>query len=195
MRVAAVVPFKRFTRAKRRLRSRYSGDEVQAIGRAMLTDVLEALQKAVSLERVEVLTDDLEVDALARQLGAGVRLRAPDPGLNPAIEAAARELAAEGFDAVLTALGDLPLLKGADVDRVVATGHEHPVVLVPSRDAGTALLYRRPPDCIPARFGPDSATRHREAARLDLDTPEDVAQLLASDVPCHTRDVLLALER
>ncbi len=212
MRVAAVVPFKRFTLAKRRLRSRYAGDEVQAIGRAMLTDVLEALRKAISLERVEVLTDDLEVDALARRLGVGVRLRSPDPGLNAAIEAAARELAAEGFDAVLIALGDLPLLKGSDVDRVVATGRDHPVVLVPSRDGGTALLYRRPPDRIPARFGPDSATRHREAARecgveaasveglpdsarLDLDTPEDVDQLLASEVPCRTREVLLELER
>lgn len=211
MRVAAVVPFKRLTRAKRRLRSRYAPEEVEAIGRAMLMDVLGALSESKEVERVRVLTDDAAVADLALQAGASVRLRDPDPGLNPAIEAAGRELAADGFDAVLTALGDLPLLKPVDVDLVVAAGRDHEVVLVPSRDGGTALLYRRPPDRIPSRFGPDSAARHREAARecgveaasvgltdaarLDLDTPEDVEQLLATDVSCRTRDVLLELRR
>ncbi len=118
----------------------------------------------------------------------------------------------EGYEALLVALGDLPLLRCADIDRVVEAGHAHPVVLVPSADGGTALLLRSPPRRIPARFGPNSAARHEAAARaagleafqldaldelsrIDLDTPDDAARILASGIPCQTRDVLRKFAR
>jgi 2-phospho-L-lactate guanylyltransferase len=211
-RVAALVPFKRFTRAKSRLRGRYRDQDVEALGRAMLADVLAALLAAKGIERVTVLTEDAEVAAAARQAGAQVRLREPDPGLNQAIEAAAKEHSGEGFDSVLVALGDLPLLQPADVERALELGRAHPVVLVPSLDGGTALLLRRPPHVIPARFGAGSAAAHeaearargiapvraataREIGAIDLDTPEDAARVLASDVPCRTRELLQRLAR
>jgi 2-phospho-L-lactate guanylyltransferase len=211
VRLAAVVPFKRFTRAKRRLRSHYSDAQVEALGRAMLADVLGALVASPSLERVLVLTDDPEVARAAREVGADARLRVPDPGLNPAIELASAELRAEGFDAVLAVLGDLPLLRPADVEAVAEAGRASEVVIVPSSDGGTAMLLRRPPDRIPARFGVRSAEAHEraareagiepgavdsigEATRIDLDTPEDAARLLATDVPCRTRELLKELE-
>jgi len=207
VRVAALVPFKCFTRAKGRLRTRYSDREVEQIGHAMLADVLDALGRTKHLERVTVLTDDGEVADVARQAQAEVRLRSPDPGLNSAIEGATRELVETGFDAALVVLGDVPLLQAEAVDALIAAGREHPVVLVPSADGGTTLLFRRPPDCIPACFGPDSNRAHEAAARaqgfvplsltglhpgmaLDLDTPEDALRLLESDLPCRTRELL-----
>lgn len=207
MRVAALVPFKCFTRAKRRLRARYSDQEVEEIGRAMLGDVLEALRETENLERVTVLTDDTAVAEVARGAEASVRLRDPDPGLNPAIEEATRELIGAGFDASLVVLGDLPLLRGEDVEGVIRAGRKHAVVLVPSSDGGTALLFRRPPGCIPPCFGPESARAHAAAARsqglepfcpgklheavtLDLDTPEDAQRVLESKRPCRTRELL-----
>jgi 2-phospho-L-lactate guanylyltransferase len=212
VRIAAVVPFKRFTRAKRRLRSRYAASEVEALGRAMLLDVVTALGGAKPLERVVVLTAGPEVAATPREPGAAVRLRTPDAGLNPTIEAASAELADEGFEAVLVVLGDLPLLRPEDVDAGVEVGRRESVVIVPSSDGGTAMLLRRPPDRIPARFGRQSAAAHAreahalgiepgsvpavaDAARIDLDTPEDAESLLAADVPCRTRDVLRKLAR
>ena len=207
MRTAALVPFKCFTRAKRRLRSEFSDEAVEELGRAMLADVLEALAGAPSLERVSVLTDDPEVAAAANQGGARVRLEQPDPGLNAVIETASAEHAAAGFEAVLVVLGDLPLLRPSDIEAVLEAGRAHPVVIVPSSDGGTALLYRRPVDRIPARFGPESAAAHERAARergvealimtsldervrTDLDTPEDADRVLESDAPSRTRDVL-----
>ncbi|MEE9281478.1 MAG: 2-phospho-L-lactate guanylyltransferase [Myxococcota bacterium] len=210
--MAAVVPFKRFTRAKRRLRAKYSEAEVEEVVHALLADVLAALRAAREVDYLAVLTDDDAVAAVASDAGADVRVRRPDPGLNEAIELAAAELESAGYEALLVALGDLPLLRGADVDRVIEAGEKHPVVLVPSADGGTALLLRRPPRLIPARFGPDSAARHRAAAseagleahqldsleevcRVDLDTPDDAARILASGIPCRTRDVLQRLAR
>jgi 2-phospho-L-lactate guanylyltransferase len=210
--VAALVPFKRFTRAKSRLRKHYSDADVARIGRALLADVLAALRAAKRLERVVVLTDDPEVAELAIEAGAEARVRDPDPGLNAVLEDGTRALAAEGFDAVLVALGDVPLLRGEDVDRVVEAGEARGVVVVPSPDGGTALLFRRPPERIPLRFGAGSAARHAEEARargldpappeaiaelarLDLDTPEDAERLLASGARCRTADVLRSLAR
>ena len=210
MRVEALVPFKPFSAAKRRLRSRFSDAEVDEIGRAMLSDVLAALARAPSIERTRVLTDDENVAEAARLSGAEVELRAPDPGLNPAIEAATVQSVAAGYDATLVVLGDLPLLRPTDVESVVDAGRTHSVVVVGSDDGGTAMLLRRPPDALPARFGAQSAELHRKAARdrgleltdvetisartrVDLDTPEDAARLLEFDVPCRTRDVLRKL--
>ncbi len=212
MKVAAVVPFKCFTRAKGRLRAAYSDAQVEEILHALLADVLHALRSSSSVDYVGVLTDDEAVAAVASAAGADVRVRTPDPGLNEAIELAAAELEAAGFEALLVALGDLPLLRTADIDKVIEAGLDHPVVLVPAADAGTALLLRRPPRRIPARFGPDSAARHSEAAReaglrafeldsldelsrVDLDTPEDAARVLASGISCRTRDVLRSFAR
>ncbi len=212
MRVAALVPFKRFTRAKSRLRTRYADAEVVEIVRALLADVLAALGAAKRIERVVVLTDDPDVAALAVGSGAEARVRDPDPGLNAVLDDATRALAAEGCDAVLIALGDVPLLRGDDVDRVIEAGARQGVVVVASPDGGTALLFRHPPQVIPLRFGPGSAALHLEEARArgldptppepvaeiarqDLDTPEDAARLLASGAACRTLDVLRRLAR
>jgi len=212
VRVAAAVPVKDFARAKRRLRSRFDDAAVERILRALVADVLGALHEAKRIERVFVLTDDAAVADAARTSGASVCLRVPDPGLNAAIDAAAADVVAEGYDALLVALGDLPLLRGADVDAVIAAGERAPVVIAPAADGGTALLFRRPPLVIPARFGPESAAAHEAAARerglapllltsiaesvrTDLDTPEDAERLARSDRTCRTIDVLRELLR
>jgi 2-phospho-L-lactate guanylyltransferase len=212
LRTAAAVPVKDFARAKRRLRARFDDRAVERILRALLADVLGALGAAKRVERVFVLSDDAAVAEAARAAGASVCLRVPDPGLNEAIDAAAAECLASGFDALLVALGDLPLLTGPDIDSLVEAGERAPVVIAPADDGGTALLFRRPPLVIPARFGPESARAHEAAARergvtpllwtalpagarIDLDTPEDAARLLEAKRDCRTRDVLRELLR
>jgi 2-phospho-L-lactate guanylyltransferase len=212
LRTAAAVPVKDFARAKRRLRARFDDRAVERILRALLADVLGALGDAKRIERVFVLSDDAAVAEAARASGASVSLRVPDPGLNEAIDAAAAERASEGFDALLVVLGDLPLLTGAEVDSLVEAGERAPVVIAPADDGGTALLFRRPPLVIPARFGPESASAHEaaarergvtpliwtalpESARIDLDTPEDAARLAEAPRACRTRDVLRELLR
>jgi len=212
VRTAAAVPVKDFARAKRRLRSRFDDTAVERILRALVADVLGALAEAKRVERVFVLTDDAAVADAARAGGATVSLRVPDPGLNAAIDAAAAECSAQGYDALLVSLGDLPRLRGADVDAVIEAGERAPVVIVPAADGGTALLFRRPPLAIPARFGPESAAAHEAAARergltplllaslaesvrTDLDTPEDAERLARSDASGRTAEVLRELLR
>ncbi len=208
MRAAALVPFKCFTRAKQRLRARFSDAQVEELTRAMLADVLAALRGVATLERVTVLTDDEAVAEVAAEAGVAFHLEKPDPGLNPVIDLATRRLEAEGFDASLVVLGDLPLLQPVDVEAVLEAGRRHPVVAVPADDGGTALLYRRPAGRIPAQFGGQSLARHAsvagrdffaldgldEVVRVDIDTPEDMQRLLDSERRCRTRETVLGFD-
>ena len=210
MKVAAAVPVKSFARAKRRLRSRFTPEQVEEILRALLLDVLDALREASSLQRVVVLTGDLDVARAAREAGAAVEFLDPDPGLNPALDHIADVLRRDGYDALLVVLGDLPLLRGEHIDTVVEAGIRTGLAGVPAADGGTALLCTAPPGRISARFGPESFDAHRAAAResglelsevhpsdalvsLDLDTPQDAERIARSPGRARTVAVLRGL--
>jgi 2-phospho-L-lactate guanylyltransferase len=75
-------------------------------------------------------------------------------------------------------------------------------------EEGTNVLLRRPPTAIPARFGTNSFRKHRDAAELkelpfavvhapelafDLDTPDDIAQLLEWRRSSRTREGCLEM--
>ena len=206
MKTAALVPVKCLTRANRRLRTEFSDLEVEALARAMLCDVLDAL-RPTSLARIEVLTADSAVRRVAEAAGAEVRSEVPDPGLNAVVDRASVRLAREGFDASLVVLGDLPLLRPAHVEAVLAASENAQVVVVPAADGGTAMLLRSPAACLPAQFGVESGALHlrrafelglravsltsiEEEVRVDLDTPEDARRLVGAGVDCRTRRAL-----
>ncbi len=207
MKVAAIVPFKCFTRAKSRLRGRYTDEQVEALGRAMLVDVLAELQDVKQLRHIVVATDDVAVSEVARGAGVEVRLETPDPGLNPAIDQATREATELGCTASVVVLGDSPGLAAHDVETLIERGIEYDVVVVPSKDGGTALLWRSPALCIPATFGPESAEEHQRIAvsrdrsclsldlfatrtGIDLDTYEEATAFRDLGPPGRTRDLL-----
>jgi 2-phospho-L-lactate guanylyltransferase len=209
--IAALVPVKRLDAAKSRLRSVLGAAEIEGLALAMLGDVLEALLAVPALGRVVVVTPDREVAKAALEAGAEAALRA-DPGLNPSLDAAARELADAGARALLVVLGDVPGVEPGDVRALLEALEElggRGVVLAPCEDGGSAALLRAPHDVIPSCFGPGSAERHRAAARaagvplrelplpglaIDLDRPEDVEAFLGrTSGGRRTRALLRAL--
>jgi 2-phospho-L-lactate guanylyltransferase len=132
----------------------------------------------------------------AQRCGARAILQ-PDPGLNPSLDAAGRELAADGAKALLVMLGDVAGALPVEVEIMLDTLRElgdAGVVLAPARDGGTGALLRAPHDAIPNRFGPASAAAHRDLAKhagvpfreielaslaLDLDDREDLELFVA----------------
>jgi 2-phospho-L-lactate guanylyltransferase len=142
-----------------------------------------------------VVTPDAEVAEAARAAGGEALLR-PDPGLNPAVEAASAEVAPAAGDGVLVVLGDVAGARSAELAELIAGAPRPGVALAPSSDGGTAALLRLPRAAIPTAFGPESAKRHRALAEqagvafreiglpslaLDLDEPEDLEALLQRD--------------
>ena len=186
--IAAVVPVKALSASKSRLLPQLGAEGARRFCLAMLGDVLETLLEVPGLARVAVVTPDTTVAEAARAAGAEALLY-PNPGLNPALEAAAAEFAPGPQDGVLVVLGDVAGSRAEDVKTLLERAPAHGVALAPSDDGGTAALLRVPRDVIPAGFGPNSAKVHRELAErggvefrevrlpslcLDLDEPEDL---------------------
>jgi 2-phospho-L-lactate/phosphoenolpyruvate guanylyltransferase len=195
MRTVAILPVKRFARAKQRLRAEVDGEARERLAAAMVADVLDVLVAYPALERVVVVTAEASVAEAATAAGAHVVHDADEAGQSAAVAigvlVAREELAAQR---ALLVPGDTPALDPADLDALLA--RPEPVAIVPDRHGtGTNALLLRPPAAIAPAFGPGSRERHQAAAvaagvdhavvrlaslALDVDTPEDLAVLRAS---------------
>ncbi|HYM55419.1 MAG TPA: 2-phospho-L-lactate guanylyltransferase [Solirubrobacteraceae bacterium] len=201
MRTAAVLPVKRFARAKRRLGASVADGLRLELARAMVADVLLALERSRWIERTIVVTRERSVALATRERGAIVVEDDAESGQPAAASLGVRRALAEGFDRVLCVPGDCPALDPAELDALLgppagpqpAGACTAEVVIVPDRHGrGTNGLLLCPPDAIPPAFGPDSCERHRALALaagvacrverlpsllLDIDTGADLAAL------------------
>jgi 2-phospho-L-lactate/phosphoenolpyruvate guanylyltransferase len=196
----AILPVKRFARAKTRLLGDVIGPpERAALLRAMLTDVLNAIGSSAVIERVVVVTGEGRAERLAME--AAKRITTPievlqdpaDPGHSEAATLGIVRAKALGAECVALLPGDCPLLDPADVDGALERMEPGTVAVVPDRHGtGTNGLLMAPVDAIGPAFGPDSCERHLDRARragwnpvleqlpslgLDLDTSADLEAL------------------
>lgn len=188
MRAAVVVPVKAFGAAKGRLADVLDAPARADLARRMAAQVIAA---AAPLP-VVVVTGDDDVAAFARAHGAGV-VADPGGGLDAAVHAAVDHVAADGFDEVVVAHGDLPLATGL----AALTGEPDACTVVPDRrEDGTNVLVVPTSAGFRFAYGPGSFARHVAEARRcglvvravrdsrlgwDVDLPEDLA---AVDQPC-----------
>jgi len=208
---AAIVPVKHLAAGKSRLAKALGRDGAERLALAMLEDVVAALRGVSGLDAIGVVTPDPAVAKAAERAGARALLGA-DPGLNEAIDRAARDLGESARDGTLVVLGDVAGARAADLEAMLmalALAEAPCVVLAPARDGGTAALARKPHGAIPSQFGADSANAHRESARaagiplvelqlaslaIDLDDENALRAFLATpDGGERTRAALRAL--
>jgi len=186
VRWAIVVPIKRLAVAKTRLAD---AAEVRAdLALAMALDTVAAARSAVAVERVVVVTDEPTAAQAVSRMGALVVADTPDAGLNPALVHGARSAAGAGSDLAVAALSsDLPALRAADLDGVLAAATDHPCSLVSDADGtGTTLLTALDPMAFRPRFGSQSRQAHLDdgaydvtanaaaSLRRDVDTVDDL---------------------
>jgi 2-phospho-L-lactate guanylyltransferase len=175
MKTFAVLPVKRFGRAK----SRLGGLDRAALAEAMVGDVLEALAQVPELE-VIVVSCEPSIEATVRD--------PVEAGHNSAALLGIREAMARGAERVLLVPGDCPALDPDDLRDLLSTRER--VAIVPDRHGtGTNALLLTPPDAFVPSFGPGSFARHRElagpSARVaelpslmhDVDTLDDLLTL------------------
>ena len=119
MRVAAVLPVKRFDEAKQRLATGVDTERRRRLVAAMVEDVLEAIGQARSIERTIVVSGDPIAQELAAAAGAEV---VPDPTDAGHVQAALAGIAraeVEGADCVVLLPGDCPRLDPRELDRLL----------------------------------------------------------------------------
>ena len=194
MRTVAILPVKRFARAKQRLRDALDDGPRTRLAEAMACDVLDVLCAFEGFARVIVVTAEPVVAEHAVACGAHVVDDPDEAGQSAAV--ALGVLAGREIDAqrALLVPGDTPGLAAIDLEALLS--RREPVVIVPDRHGtGTNALLLTPPNAIAPAFGPGSRARHEAAAdaaevdraalrlpalTLDVDTPEDLAALRES---------------
>lgn len=205
MTTAAILPVKRFARAKQRLGASVAEELRLDLARAMVGDVLCALRDCKSIDLTIVVTSERAVAAAAIYQGALVVEDSAEEGQSAAVRLGLERALGEGAERALCVPGDCPALDPGELDALLrarrdpaAVGGAHSesaneLVVIPDRHGtGTNGLLLAPPDAILPSFGPGSCERHRELARaagvacrvehppsllLDIDTGADLQAL------------------
>jgi 2-phospho-L-lactate guanylyltransferase len=192
---ALLIPIKDPTRAKTRLAGLLSEDERRRLAWAMFEDLARATATARKPDRIILVSSFAPAIEKARGLGWDVLIEESQISESASVDWASRVLSERGFNTVMRLPADLPLVRGEDIDELLAIKLESPgAVLVPSREgSGTNAIIRTPPTLFPSRFGPNSLALHQQEAAnvgvdcvivnnanigLDIDEPADVALLL-----------------
>jgi 2-phospho-L-lactate guanylyltransferase len=126
----AIIPVKRFERAKSRLRTRLHDAERASLARGMFEHVLASLQACDGLSHVLVATDGPDVAALAAARGAEVWPDPePTPPLSQVVDLALGRACTLGAEFALVLMADLPHLQASDVEALLAASERDRVVL------------------------------------------------------------------
>jgi 2-phospho-L-lactate guanylyltransferase len=199
----AILPVKARADAKQRLTGFLTAAQREVLARVMFEEMLEKLTAARGIDRVVVATSDEAVAAHARQSAVTVYEERDQRGHSHSADRAARRAMDEGARTVLLLPIDVPLATTAEIESLAEAARPG-VIIVPSADgSGTNALVRTPPDVIESRFGKDSFRAHLEQAGdalvmrppgivFDIDTPEDVAELLRRAPDCRIARLLRA---
>ena len=153
--------------AKSRLAARLDSRTREHLVEAMLSDMLAALTPRRAIRGICVTTPTPALADIARLAGARVLEEPSDINLNAAFAAARCDIATRAPETpVLLLPGDLPLLDGAEIDRLAAEADAGGVLIAPAEaDGGTAALVLPAGLPFDLAFGPDSFGRHLESAR------------------------------
>lgn len=195
----AIVPAKELHQAKRRLAALLADEERRELSLCMLRDVTTALAAARKIDRTVVVSPDAAVLSVAEETGCEpAREPTPTGGLNASLGRIVQSRSLALASTVLVLPTDLPAVLPDEVDSVLeALPAERGVVICPSQSGGTNAIAVRPPQALPFRFGAASFDVHRREAErrklplhvmelpaltLDIDDPQDIADLIASSL-------------
>ena len=190
-----LVPVKILADAKQRLSPILSPEERFALAQAMCEDVLQALASWENRPAVAVVTSDSFARRLAERFNFEV-IADDNSGETNAIAMATAVCSERGAKSTLVVPADIPMIDGAELQRIFDSAPPGGAVLVPdAAGRGTNAAWRSPGDLFPLRFGNDSFLPHLAAAEAtglpcvvlelpgiarDVDRPEDLHELAAA---------------
>ena len=165
MRLAVLVPVKRFTAAKGRLRGVLADDDRARLARWLADQVLDAVDGTPTF----VACDDPDVASWATDRGAHV-IWGAGLGLNGAVDDGVAEISAAGFEHVIVSHADIP--RPARLPEVAS---RRTVTLVPDRRHDGTNVMSFPTDTpLRASYGGGSFSRHLRQATALGDVPVEV---------------------
>src|SRR5215469_3747721 len=201
-----LIPVKHLSHAKQRLAAVLDQPSRTDLARAMLLDVLEALDSWAAHPEVALVTGDPYALELAHRFAFAVIPDTANISETDAIGMATRVLESRGVHSTLVIPADIPLIQVSELEMILDAAPEEGSVLVPAADGrGTNAALRSPAGLFPLRFGDDSFQPHFAAARatgkpcrvlslpgiaLDIDNPADLSGLAAAPGQTHSQRLL-----
>jgi 2-phospho-L-lactate guanylyltransferase len=196
---ALLLPIKDLRNAKQRLAGALTPEERFALAQAMLADTIRAVRGVRHAEKIFVVTNYPPAIEAAQENGWEVLQEELQISESVSVDTASRQCQERGVTALLRLPLDVPLVRAADVDELLALECAAPgVVIVPSRDGtGTNAILRSLPTLFPSHFGTGSFAKHcgeaqhagaqifvRRNARLEMDVDDeaDLRALLEHDL-------------
>lgn len=194
-----MIPVKRLTAAKSRLRGAVPAHRHADLALAMVRDTATAVLSGDAVGELIVVTDDAVVREAMTALGARVVPDRPGADLNGAMRYGADEVAGLSRHRAVLA-GDLPALRPSQLDEALLTAGRRSFV-ADAAGTGTVLLAVPPGQELDPHFGIGSAGAHERSGarpltgdwpglRQDVDTPADLATVVALGAGRHTCELL-----
>lgn len=189
-----VIPVKDFDAAKSRLRPVLGDTRRSQLAQRLCERTLSFFQRHFPDYPLLVITASAAISELAHRHGASVLREVRPAGLSGAAALAAHWSKRHGFGSQLLVPADIARLDADEFRCLLAQPRPVPSVLIcPASDAGTNALLTTPPDVVPFSFGERSSEAHQASARarsvpcqllhfehmrFDLDTPDDLHNLM-----------------
>ena len=200
---SVVIPVKRLSLAKTRLRGAVPGLPHEELVLALAADTVVAAVGCPRVTAVLVVTDEPVVRETVARLDAEPIADVPAAGLNPALSYGAEQAVRRRPDTAVAVLGaDLPALRSGDLAEALAAAEPYRrAYLSDAERTGTVLLTAGRGAPLEPRFGVDSARAHAAGGaveleggwpslRRDVDTAADLAHAVALGVGTHTARVM-----
>lgn len=199
----AIVPVRSLTTGKSRLAPAISAETRRELTKRMLAITLAACRASDAIDQIIIVSPDAEALAFAHSLDAeaiGVRQDQGNPGLIPALDQARAVSLVNRFETTVVLFADLPLVNGDDVAAFAQTPGQIAIAPDQNRIGTNGLLLRKGALDISGfafQFGMASFEAHlAESRRLgiepavvrlpglafDLDTPDDLTDLITLDL-------------
>jgi 2-phospho-L-lactate guanylyltransferase len=170
-RFAAIVPIRSWATGK----SRLGVDDAErvALGRAFALDVIDVLRASAGIDRVVVVTSDVDVRAA---VDGCETVGDPGTGLNDAVAQGCEHILASGGARIVVVPSDLPCLTASALDDVLRMSQGHAHAYCPDAEGdGTSIVVSRDPSGLVTSYGSGSAAAHRAAGLVPmLDAPAEV---------------------
>lgn len=168
----AVLPVKRYSVGKSRLRNLFSDVDLVELNQKLFESTFTKLQEIPGIERILVVSREEHALEWGYSHG-GTALLEDDPStLNAAISKAQEHACQARVERIVILPSDLPLMTSKDLNSLLRLGNgAHKLVIVPDHyQSGTNALVMSGPDLIQPRFGSGSFRKHiKEAMEKDAE--------------------------
>ena len=203
--IYGIIPVSKFKNAKTRLSPFLTEKEREELLKVMLKDVTDCLRKYV--DKIIIISADEDVLKYAESINLDTLMENENSNLNKALKQAMDYCKGKAKKVIITP-SDIPLIGKTNIEMLIESSKGLDFIIVPSKGGGTNAIILKP-GSIRTKFGDFSYKEHVNIAdrkklnpqvhdsffmALDVNTTEDLGEIMVDGENTHTRKFLKTLK-